>query len=251
MDVHHHSHTDRKKFKHYFFEFFMLFLAVFSGFIAEYFLENIIERHREKEFIESMFLDLKEDTAKINQVYEINKKQLLGIDTLLNILYNFSTNKDSVQKAYRLYYHYSLNYDNVVFTDRTMTQLKNSGGLRLIRNQNVSDSIMNYDAGTKLCETQFNVVKTTWESESNFSYSIFDLKDLYTYRNDAHLLPQKLLSSETATLRAYTSRLKMFWAVVAGYEAAIREQKQTAIRLIDYLRKQYHLEVDSTRHDVL
>jgi hypothetical protein len=35
MEVHHHAHTARKKWTHYFWEFFMLFLAVFCGFLAE------------------------------------------------------------------------------------------------------------------------------------------------------------------------------------------------------------------------
>jgi hypothetical protein len=55
MEVHHHSHlasgethTSRKKWTHYFWEFLMLFLAVFCGFLAEYQLEHKIERDKEK-----------------------------------------------------------------------------------------------------------------------------------------------------------------------------------------------------------
>jgi len=35
MEVHAHSHTERKKWTHYFWEFFMLFLAVTLGFLVE------------------------------------------------------------------------------------------------------------------------------------------------------------------------------------------------------------------------
>jgi len=35
MEVHRHAHTDRKKWTHYLWEFLMLFLAVFCGFLAE------------------------------------------------------------------------------------------------------------------------------------------------------------------------------------------------------------------------
>lgn len=35
MEVHHHPHIERKRFKEYFFEFLMIFLAVTLGFIAE------------------------------------------------------------------------------------------------------------------------------------------------------------------------------------------------------------------------
>jgi hypothetical protein len=51
MEVHHHSHTSRKKWTHYFWEFLMLFLAVFCGFLAEYQLEHKIEKDKEWQYI--------------------------------------------------------------------------------------------------------------------------------------------------------------------------------------------------------
>ena len=46
MEVHAHTHTSRKKWTHYFWEFLMLFLAVFCGFLAENFREHQIEDKR-------------------------------------------------------------------------------------------------------------------------------------------------------------------------------------------------------------
>ena len=54
MEVHHHSHTSRKKWTHYFWEFIMLFFAVLSGFFAEYQLEHKIEKDRARQFLQSM-----------------------------------------------------------------------------------------------------------------------------------------------------------------------------------------------------
>ena len=68
MEVHHHSHTSRKKWTHYFWEFLMLFLAVFCGFLAEYKLEHTIEHSREKQFITTLIEDLKSDTAQLTEV---------------------------------------------------------------------------------------------------------------------------------------------------------------------------------------
>ena len=45
MEVHAHTHTERKKWTHYFWEFLMLFLAVFCGFLAEYQLEHNIDKN--------------------------------------------------------------------------------------------------------------------------------------------------------------------------------------------------------------
>src|SRR5574339_487265 len=82
MDVHHHSHTARKKWTHYFWEFLMLFLAVFCGFLAEYKLEQTIERHREKEFILSMIEDAATDTANIHFAIAQNTERIKYADSL-------------------------------------------------------------------------------------------------------------------------------------------------------------------------
>ena len=49
MEVHAHSHTERKKWHHYFWEFFMLFLAVTLGFLVENMREHILDRKKEKD----------------------------------------------------------------------------------------------------------------------------------------------------------------------------------------------------------
>ncbi len=68
MEVHAHSHTPRKKWTHYFWEFFMLFLAVFCGFLAEYKLEHLIEKRKEKKIISALYADIKKDTANLNDI---------------------------------------------------------------------------------------------------------------------------------------------------------------------------------------
>ncbi|MBL0274465.1 MAG: hypothetical protein IPQ06_15790 [Chitinophagaceae bacterium] len=75
MEVHAHTHTARKKWTHYFWEFIMLFLAVFCGFLAENIREHAVERHREKQFIQAYLEDLKTDTANIKRnILFVNKK---------------------------------------------------------------------------------------------------------------------------------------------------------------------------------
>ena len=68
MDIHHHGHVhETKKWKEYLFQFFMLFLAVFCGFLAEYQLEHMIEKDRERQFISSLVDDLKDDQSTLEQ----------------------------------------------------------------------------------------------------------------------------------------------------------------------------------------
>jgi hypothetical protein len=84
MEVHHHTHTDpshsgasRKKFTHYLWEFLMLFLAIFCGFLAENLREHQVEKNRARQYMLSLYEDLKTDTARLNDKHQTqNEKQL-------------------------------------------------------------------------------------------------------------------------------------------------------------------------------
>ena len=86
MEVHHHAHTSRKKWTHYFWEFLMLFLAVFCGFLAEYQLEHKIEKDREKQYIRSLTDDLGEDTLILSENIKDCEGHMKRIDTLVRLL---------------------------------------------------------------------------------------------------------------------------------------------------------------------
>ena len=152
MEVHHHAHTERKKWTHYFWEFLMLFLAVFCGFLAEYTLEHKIEKDRERQFINSFVNDLKADIAQLNSVIERRDEKVQRLDSLV-ILIN-SPNFASYGSSIYFNAIHSARLVDIMFTanDGTLLQLKNSGGLRLIRNRTVVDSIAHYDVSVRNLE---------------------------------------------------------------------------------------------------
>jgi len=82
MEVHAHSHTARKKWTHYLWEFLMLFLAVFCGFLAEYQLEHKIENDRGKQYIISFFDDLKYDTSHLTAVINNYKEKVNSLNVI-------------------------------------------------------------------------------------------------------------------------------------------------------------------------
>jgi hypothetical protein len=142
MEVHAHSHTARKKWTHYFWEFLMLFLAVFCGFLAEYQLEHKIEKDREKQFMQTMAEDLKSDSAQLNRLIKSRKSRIRELDTLFHLISSdeYLTNGRKVYTLYEFPY-----WDILRFfpSDRTMQQLKNGGNLRLIRKKNISNALIN------------------------------------------------------------------------------------------------------------
>ncbi len=144
MEVHAHTHTPRKKWTHYFWEFLMLFLAVFCGFLAEYQLEHKIEKDREKQFMQTMAEDLKSDSAQLNRLIKSRKSRIKELDTLFHIIANDEYLKDG-RKVYQLYEFPYWDILRFFPSDRTMQQLKNGGNLRLIRKKNVSNALIKYD----------------------------------------------------------------------------------------------------------
>ena len=144
MEVHAHTHTARKKWTHYFWEFLMLFLAVFCGFLAEYQLEHKIERDREKQFMQTMAEDLKSDSAQLNRLIKSRKSRIRELDTLFHIIANHEYLKNG-RKVYALYEFPYWDILRFFPSDRTMQQLKNGGNLRLIRKKNVSNALIKYD----------------------------------------------------------------------------------------------------------
>jgi hypothetical protein len=145
MEVHTHPHhaTHKKKWGEYLLEFIMLFLAVFLGFLAENLRERIVEHNIEIEYIHSLVEDLKSDTLQSNKVLIFLDGRIAGIDSLITALSSPGIIENS-NNAYRLWSR-NIGFPDFISNDRTIQQLKNSGGLRLIRNKAVSDSIMMYD----------------------------------------------------------------------------------------------------------
>ena len=144
MEVHHHTPTAHKKWTHYFWEFLMLFLAVFCGFLAEYQLEHKIEKDRELQFMQTMAEDLRSDTAQLNRLINRRKNRIRELDTLFNLIADDTYIKEG-KKVYELYEFPYWDILRFFPSDRTMQQLKNGGNLRLIRNKKVSNALIRYD----------------------------------------------------------------------------------------------------------
>src|SRR4030095_1711800 len=143
MEVHHHAHTGQKKWSHYFWDFLMLFLAITAGFFVENQRDHYVEHLREKAFIRSFVEDLKQDTANITFNTALRNSKIMIMDSLIKLLNSPDPNEDGRSAYYfgRRVTRSTLFQSN----DRTIKQLKNAGGLRLIRNQTASNTIMEYD----------------------------------------------------------------------------------------------------------
>ena len=174
MEVHAHSHTERKKWTHYFWEFFMLFLAVFCGFLAEYQLEHKIEKERGKQFMLMMAEDLTKVTAILQSAPQSIHRMISRLDTAAKLIQNKRyVDKDGIKALYNLYL-LGLTSIGFTLTDRTSVQLKNASGMRLISKRNVADSIVGYWSEIdhiRRLEIIFEEIRIKIKDQS---YTIFD-----------------------------------------------------------------------------
>jgi len=152
MEVYHKRHHDMSEvkgnyWKHYLFEFLMLFLAVTSGFFVENLREHSSEHKREKQYIQSLAEDLKIDASQLTAYIQFNNSTIAYCDSLqFDIMHG-----DVFKKSNDFYDHCRelARYVRYYPTDRTMEQLKNGGNMRLIRKWNVSNAITDYDRQTR------------------------------------------------------------------------------------------------------
>ena len=142
MEVHTHTHTARKKWTHYFWEFLMLFLAVFCGFLAEYQLEHKIEKDRAKELARSFYDELKNDSASVVLKSANRVKQEDALKYLIK--YFKDSSLSNVSKPFAINFLYGINFRSPsLFEPRTIVleQLKNSGALRYFKNDELQKLI--------------------------------------------------------------------------------------------------------------
>jgi hypothetical protein len=250
MEVHHHYHTQRKRWIHYFWEFFMLFLAVFCGFLAEYQLEHVIEHQREKQFMRSMLEDLEKDIINLGNESKLVKTQYEKLDSLTEMIYEGEFDQVHVTKMYELQrrYLYPL---TLKLINRTELQLTNSGGMRLIRNKQVADSIINYWSITELLYEAKHNINVHRDRAKDISFILFNNK-YYKHKEgsslDFPLDPSKgepeLLTKNPAVLSEFANRIShMSDLLKSNYkQRRVDSQVSNGKRLIQLIKKEYHLE---------
>jgi len=245
MEVHQHTHTPRKKWTHYFWEFFMLFLAVTLGFFVENQREHYVEHMREKQYMRSMMKDLFTDLENI-ELTKTEKERMVQFGDSITQLYvsgDYNRHTD-------YFYYYARNfstYQNLFFmTDGTLIQLKNSGALRLIRKLPVVDSLQAYD-------NFYNQFKLSQERESEFladyretMSKVFDIKvfnemvktfDIIMPEGNPSIFNEDKQLINELLVKVHIARRNRLGSI-----RYLNRLKEKANNLIAMIKKEYHLE---------
>jgi hypothetical protein len=243
MEVHAHTHTERKNFTHYLWEFLMLFLAVFCGFLAENQREHMVERKREKEYLKSMLQDLKSDTATYKRYAKSNKPALDIIDSLIYLLKS-PERKLYVNRIYYLAKMFTIRTDLLITNERTYDQMNSSGLLRLIHNQNVSDSVSNYYNSLNLIKNQNERITARVDQYFLSVGKIFDAEimlKIFKERKAPEDNSIHLLTEDPQAINEFLTRAQYLYGTFSFVQNWGLQRCITAGNLIALIQKEYHL----------
>jgi len=250
MEVHQHTHTPRKKWTHYFWEFFMLFLAVTAGFFVENQREHFIEHKREKQYIRSLIRDVATDTVNINDLIFNPTLGFASIqitcDSLLDGFAEYSTHF-TVAGERQMRWLLTTGFPDFIYTDRTMQQLKNAGGLRLIRNLNAADSIISYDAAVRDIFLELESLGEFFSAIRNFRIDNFSMRrrqELSRDHSDAEIEKMNISLWTGPDAKApdkLYNLIRIYRGVIESRIVYLTDLKFKGTRLIDVLTKEYHL----------
>jgi hypothetical protein len=247
MEVHHHGHTERKKWTHYFWEFLMLFLAVFCGFLAENLREHFVEQKREKEYIRSMVEDLRTDTNYFAVELAGRKQNRIMTDSLINLLSKKDRTEFEQQRMYYFARYCIAGVELPQFHDRTYDQMKSSGNLRLIHQKNIADSISDYYFNAKEIQVNINQTQARILTAIELEGKVFDGmvfqqildKDNFIFSQPAG--NPKLITDDKTIINELIIRLHYLISISAFTELYFKRMNSQAIQLIAFLQNEYHL----------
>jgi polyhydroxyalkanoate synthesis regulator phasin len=244
MEVHHHSHHP-KKWKEFITEFLMLFLAVTLGFFAENQREHLIEGNREKQYMQSLYEDLRKDTTILNNLVRYDTIQNGKLDTTNQLLIE---NKWDVARL-KLLYRLNLKTAGAMrynLSERTSAQLKNAGGMRLVANQELSNKISEYWVKSGNLKESNTFVDDLKFKAREKSYSIFDQK-YYTNVSKGIVADNvQLMTKDDFILAEYANRLSHINNSMKNVLLpSIDKHYKRAVELLSILKKEYKLKEDA------
>jgi len=253
MEVHHPKVPHQsKKWKEHLLEFLMLFLAVTLGFFAENLREHFVDKKMEKEYIESMVKDLKADTASFSRTIRQYTSISKSIDTMLTCLKADDPDASAINRVLSEDFWM---YTGFSYNNETVQQLKNSGNFRLVKDRTVVDSILHYDNNiNSFVVNQYNDLKSTLLSYKDAEARVLpysELKNpatnspLYTLMDSSDFKKvnkHTFITNDKELIATYYNKLFTHEMLCHTFILSLNFAQQRAIRLINFINKQYQLE---------
>jgi len=250
MEIHYNPHLEKNsKWKTYLLEFMMIFFAVCAGFLAERFREELKDKEHLHKYIVSMVADLKSDIMMFDSTMTENAESRRMTDSLISLL---KTKSKNTSEIYYLARTIPLKRDSYYPNTKTFDQLKSSGGLRLIEQENILDSITSYYQALKWFDVEGSNLYQASEhvfvaDERLFDGMVFQ-KMLKTMKSGSYSSDFEkpfgnppLLTSDLISINSVIMSYHALCSVSLVMEDESKISRSQAKRLVTLLEKEYNL----------
>ena len=223
-------------------------------------IEHKIEGERAKKYMYDMVENLKYDTIRYNR--NLRNNEILGkqLDSFRAEISRAVKRQVNGNRLYELWIK-TANFNSVVYNLTALTQLKNSGSFRLIKNDALSSSISDYyERKITASEEQEEKLRRLSDrlsitSAKFFYYEPFDqmlstettfkemTPDLIAKKNNEILNsnpPLTLLNTNSPDLKLLYNDVAMKENAMKEYNAYLRWSRETAIALMREIDNEYH-----------
>jgi hypothetical protein len=146
-------------------------------------------------------------------------------------------------------------YTGLSYNNETVQQLKNSGNFRLVKNRTVVDSILHYDNSiNSFVVNQHNDLKSTLLSYKDAEARVLPYSELKNLSNNSPLYApmdsfdlkkvdkHTFVTHDKELIAAYYNKLFTHEMLCHTFILSLNFSQQRAVRLINFINKQYQLE---------
>ena len=225
-------------------EIFLVVIGILIALQINNWNQTQAERKVEKEYITSLLEDIATDTTNIQLAIKNNEIRIKYLDSLASMCFNYRPEDMNDPKLYELYNRTIRHPDFVTPTERTLTQLKNAGGMRLLKNKKSVNAIIEYeDYFKKLINQQVwyeSMLSSLVEAGiPNFNYKFFPkTKEGY---NQPFFKTAKIISEDKKSIIELGNRATVYSNVTRFYLILLLQGKQKAIDVMQVLEENYSI----------
>ena len=226
----------------------MLFLAVFCGFLAEYQLEHTIEHNREKQFMSSLVEDLSTDTIELNKALQKCDTVARFSDSVLIFLASYKIG-DKLPVRFASIIATAGQNQFLINSDRTSSQLKNSGAMRLVRKKIVSDAILRYWKQIEITNISLERYMKYRDAGRSLVFKLWVIPEVYKrsqlFYGDPvpeYLQMLRVIDTDHKKWDELINLMAMSGSISRqAHSVNLKNQKMQATHLINLLKENYHI----------
>lgn len=225
----------------------MLFAAVTLGFFAENIREHYVERHRERDYLAKIAQDLRTDIQAMEASLPTEQTRLAA-GTRVMELYD---SRDYARLTGEFYYQSRLFMIRSAFvhTNAGFLQVMNSGGMRLISDQRILDSIQGYEFAVEKYRGTQDLNDVQMADLRRYAADVFDTRvfntmlapdrktlDVLTYYRRPEGNPA-LMTTDERIINKYMQSVFTCLNLEAIRQGRLRDLRDAATKLVEMIEQ--------------